>query len=91
MDADLKSTGNRLNVKAFDIAGASVVGANTTLSGNGALCLSIPTGNPYTEPRPDPPKANPDSTCATYLIQNGDTCASLAKKYSVTVDDLDSV
>ncbi|KAL1959295.1 hypothetical protein VTO42DRAFT_2482 [Malbranchea cinnamomea] len=51
------------------------------------VCCSA--GDPYTEPKPEPPKPNPDGPCATHLIKNGDTCAALAKLYGVTEDDLE--
>lgn len=38
-------------------------------------------------PRPRP---NADGTCATHLIENGDTCASLGLKYGLTVDEIES-
>lgn len=48
------------------------------------VCCS--SGTPYTPPPPEP---QPDGTCATHLIQNGDTCAELARRYHVTVEDLE--
>ncbi|GAB1317774.1 chitinase [Madurella fahalii] len=39
--------------------------------------------------KPESPKPSPDGTCATHLIQNGDSCDSLAKRYHVTVGDLE--
>jgi hypothetical protein len=36
-----------------------------------------------------PPTAGSDGVCATHLIQNGDTCSSLATRYGVTADDLE--
>ncbi|KAK4156324.1 hypothetical protein C8A00DRAFT_41196 [Chaetomidium leptoderma] len=49
------------------------------------VCCS--TGDPYTPPSPKP---NPDGTCATHLIQNGDSCEALAKRYHVTITNLES-
>ncbi|KAI0385605.1 glycoside hydrolase family 18 protein [Hypomontagnella monticulosa] len=51
------------------------------------VCCSA--GDPYTEPKPDPPQPNADGTCASYVIKNGDTCDALAKKYGITVDDIE--
>ncbi|RYP06455.1 hypothetical protein DL766_010222 [Monosporascus sp. MC13-8B] len=58
----------------------------STLMPGDYVCCS--TGDPYTEPKPDPPKAGPDGTCATHLIANGDSCAALAKKYGLTVNQI---
>ncbi|KAL7629535.1 hypothetical protein AAE478_001056 [Parahypoxylon ruwenzoriense] len=58
-----------------------------TLQPGDYVCCSA--GDPYTEPKPDPPKANPDGTCATHLIQNGDTCAALAENYGITIEDIE--
>ncbi|KAH8692466.1 glycoside hydrolase family 18 protein [Phaeosphaeriaceae sp. PMI808] len=35
------------------------------------------------------PKPDGDGVCATHLIQNGDTCSSLATRYGITVDDIE--
>ena len=35
------------------------------------------------------PKPNPDGTCASHLIQSGDSCDKLAKQYTVTIADLE--
>lgn len=35
------------------------------------------------------PKPGSDGVCATHLIQNGDTCTTLAKKYGVTVENIE--
>jgi hypothetical protein len=51
--------------------------------------VCCPPGDPYTEPKPDPPKPFADVTCATHVIQNGDTCDQLARKYCVTIDELE--
>ncbi|EHK96459.1 putative Killer toxin subunits alpha/beta [Glarea lozoyensis 74030] len=59
----------------------------STLQVKDYVCCSA--GDPYTEPKPDPPKPGADGVCATHLIQNGDTCDSLSKKYGVTIDDLE--
>lgn len=55
----------------------------TLMPGDYVCCSS---GQPYTAPKPEP---NADGTCATHLIQNGDTCATLAKQYGVTIADLE--
>lgn len=52
-----------------------------TLMPGDYVCCSA--GEPYTEP-------GPDGTCATHLIQNGDSCDALSKHYGVTVADLES-
>jgi len=52
------------------------------------VCCSA--GDPYEEPKPDPPKPNPDGTCATHLISNGDTCDSLATQYGITVANIEN-
>lgn len=51
------------------------------------VCCSA--GDPYTPPKPDPPAQIPDGTCASYLIQNTDTCAGLATQYGLTVDQIE--
>ncbi|KAL1841513.1 hypothetical protein VTJ49DRAFT_7004 [Mycothermus thermophilus] len=54
------------------------------------ICCS--EGDPYVPelpPLPEPPRPQPDGTCATHLIQNGDTCDSIARQYGVTIDDLE--
>jgi len=38
---------------------------------------------------PVAPMPGSDGVCATHLIQNGDTCTTLATKYGVTVDDIE--
>jgi LysM repeat protein len=35
------------------------------------------------------PKPGTDGVCATHLIQNGDTCTTLAKRYGVTAENLE--
>ncbi|RYP12509.1 hypothetical protein DL766_009948 [Monosporascus sp. MC13-8B] len=50
------------------------------------VCYSA--GDPYTEPKPNPPKAGPDGTCTTHLIANRDSCAALAKKYGLTISQI---
>ncbi|RYO80140.1 hypothetical protein DL764_009933 [Monosporascus ibericus] len=59
----------------------------STLMPGDYVCCSA--GDPYTELKPDPPKAGPDGTCATHLIANGDSCAALAKKYGLTVSQIE--
>lgn len=48
------------------------------------VCCSA--GDPY---KPSGPKPEADGTCATHVIEDGDTCAKLAKKHSVTVKELE--
>ncbi|KAH7113136.1 hypothetical protein B0J13DRAFT_631257 [Dactylonectria estremocensis] len=55
-----------------------------TLKEDDYVCCSA--GDPY---KPEPPKPEKDGTCATHLIKDGDSCAALAKKYAVTVQDLE--
>jgi hypothetical protein len=57
----------------------------STLMPDDYVCCSA--GDPYKPPTPQP---DLDGTCATHLIQNGDTCAALAKRYHVTVDELET-
>ncbi|KAK7956390.1 uncharacterized protein PG986_005612 [Apiospora aurea] len=52
------------------------------------VCCSA--GEPYTPTKPDSPKPSEDGTCAVHLIENGDTCASLAQKHGITVEDIGS-
>ncbi|KAH8585563.1 glycoside hydrolase family 18 protein [Bisporella sp. PMI_857] len=58
----------------------------STLQVGDYVCCSA--GDPHTDPKPDPPQPGADGICAMYLIQNGDTCAGLAKRFGVTVEDL---
>jgi hypothetical protein len=62
-------------------------GANlcSTLMPDNFVCCSA--GDPY---KPQPPQNDFDGTCATHLIQNGDTCDALAKRYYVTVVELEA-
>jgi hypothetical protein len=55
-----------------------------TLKEDDYICCS--SGDPY---KPEPPKPSADGTCATHLIKDRDTCASLAKKAGVTIADLE--
>ncbi|SPJ78830.1 uncharacterized protein FTOL_07221 [Fusarium torulosum] len=48
------------------------------------VCCSA--GDPY---KPSGPKPEADGTCAAHVIDDGDTCAKLAKKHSVTVKELE--
>ncbi|KAJ4157870.1 hypothetical protein NW754_009520 [Fusarium falciforme] len=48
------------------------------------VCCSA--GDPYKPPAPEP---NADGTCKTHLIENGDSCDSLAKKNGVTAKDIE--
>lgn len=59
-----------------------------SLQPNDYVCCSA--GDPYTPPpTQDPPGPGPDGTCATHVIQNGDTCDSLAPQHGVTIADLE--
>lgn len=60
----------------------------STLQEGDYVCCSA--GDPYVPSKPDAPVQNADGTCSSYLIQNGDTCSSLAEKYGLTVDDIES-
>lgn len=51
------------------------------------ICCS--PGDPYTVPKPATPKQNSDGSCASHLIMNGDSCDFLARKYGVTINDLE--
>lgn len=59
----------------------------STLQPNDYVCCSA--GDPYTPPKPPAPSPNADGTCASYIIKNGDTCASIALKYGLTVEDIE--
>ncbi|QPH01779.1 hypothetical protein C2857_005982 [Epichloe festucae Fl1] len=59
---------------------------STLMPGNFACCS---TGDRYTPPKPDSPKPEADGTCATHLIENGDSCSSLAKRHGITVEDIE--
>ncbi|KAK2746207.1 hypothetical protein FQN57_003329 [Myotisia sp. PD_48] len=37
------------------------------------------------------PKPDPDGTCATYIVQNGDWCDKIASSHGLTVDNLESL
>ncbi|KAL2127778.1 hypothetical protein VTI74DRAFT_10183 [Chaetomium olivicolor] len=79
--------GNLKGAKVFEIAGAPMVGGSNndkTLGSN--TTTSFKAGDPY---KPQPPQRDPDGTCAIHLIQNGDTCDALARRYHVTVSELD--
>ncbi|KAK8080351.1 hypothetical protein PG997_008169 [Apiospora hydei] len=52
------------------------------------VCCSA--GEPYTPTKPDSPQPGEDGTCAVHLIENGDTCASLAQKHGITVEDIEN-
>ncbi|EZF93084.1 hypothetical protein H113_06103 [Trichophyton rubrum MR1459] len=56
-----------------------------TLQPNNYICCSA--GDPYTPPTPKP---DPDGTCASHIVQNGDSCDAIARKYRVTVADLEN-
>ncbi|KAK2599166.1 hypothetical protein QQS21_005356 [Conoideocrella luteorostrata] len=51
------------------------------------VCCSA--GDRYTPPKPDSPKPGADGTCATHLIENGDSCDALAKQYGITTKDIE--
>jgi hypothetical protein len=60
------------------------------------LCTSLQEGDPVCCSAGDlpsaavaAPKPGSDGVCATHLIQNGDTCSTLATRYGVTVDDIE--
>ncbi|KAM5349053.1 hypothetical protein ACJ41O_008876 [Fusarium nematophilum] len=57
------------------------------LKGGDYVCCSV--GDPFTPPKPDSPKPGADGVCATHLIENGDSCDSLAKKHGITVQDIE--
>lgn len=59
----------------------------STLQPGDYVCCSA--GDPFTEPKPDPPKPGSDGICATHLIKDGDSCDKLAKQFGVTVDDIE--
>jgi hypothetical protein len=69
----------------------------TKFNPNPTLCSSLvpgdyiccSAGEPYAEPKPVSPKPSADGTCATHLIVSGDTCKDLAKRYGVTIQDLE--
>ncbi|KAM5368692.1 hypothetical protein ACJZ2D_009358 [Fusarium nematophilum] len=73
------------------IRGAEFLKYNTqkdlcsTLAEGDYVCCS--SGDPYKPPAPEP---NADGTCKAHLIENGDTCDSLAKKNGVTVKDIEN-
>jgi hypothetical protein len=54
--------------------------------GDYACCSA---GDRYTKPKPVAPSPNADGTCATHLIVDKDTCAALATKYGITVDNIE--
>ncbi|KAK3986114.1 hypothetical protein QBC44DRAFT_373421 [Cladorrhinum sp. PSN332] len=58
-----------------------------TLMPGDAICCS--EGSPPEEPQVQKPVPGEDGTCATHLIENGDSCASLATLYGVTVDEIE--
>ncbi|UKZ57771.1 hypothetical protein TrVGV298_011632 [Trichoderma virens] len=56
----------------------------SSLKAGGYICCSA--GTPFVPPKPQP---NPDGTCATHLIVNGDSCDDLAKKNNITTADIE--
>ncbi|CAF3496750.1 unnamed protein product [Fusarium graminearum] len=71
------------------IRGADFVKYNTKSN----LCSTLREGDSVCcsagdLPKPETPKPNPDGTCATHLIHNGDTCDSVSKLFGVTVKDI---
>ncbi|KAK4455203.1 hypothetical protein QBC34DRAFT_465261 [Podospora aff. communis PSN243] len=52
------------------------------------VCCSA--GDPYVPPAPPKPSPNADGSCKVHDIVQNDTCDSLAKKYGITVDDIES-
>lgn len=59
----------------------------STLEAGDYVCCS--EGSPYTPPKPVAPSPNPDGTCASYIIKNGDTCSSLAERYGLATGDIE--
>jgi hypothetical protein len=59
----------------------------SSLQAGDYVCCS--SGDPHTDPKPDPPKQGSDGTCATHLIVENDSCSKLAKQYGITVDDIE--
>lgn len=49
------------------------------------VCCSA--GDRYVPPKPS---ANADGSCKSHDVASGDTCASIAKTYGITVDDIES-
>ncbi|KAH6851101.1 glycoside hydrolase family 18 protein [Chaetomium sp. MPI-CAGE-AT-0009] len=60
----------------------------STLQAGGYVCCSA--GDPYTEPKPEAPKPNPDGSCAVHFIQNGDTCEQLGTTHGLTETQIES-
>ncbi|KAF6804900.1 hypothetical protein CSOJ01_09862 [Colletotrichum sojae] len=59
----------------------------STLKEGDYVCCSA--GEPYKEPKPDPPKPQADGTCATHVIKKGDSCATLGEKHGITVENIE--
>lgn len=59
---------------------------NGTLTSNGTLLIS---DGPTVQKRQDVQARQTSGTCATHLIQNGDTCFALGEHYGVTVDQIE--
>ncbi|KAK4072464.1 CAZyme family GH18 and CBM24 [Trichoderma harzianum] len=57
----------------------------STLQPGDYVCCS--SGTPFVPPKPKP---NPDGTCATHLIVNGDSCDALAKVNNITTAEIES-
>ncbi|KAL2132280.1 hypothetical protein VTI74DRAFT_3994 [Chaetomium olivicolor] len=60
----------------------------STLQPGEYVCCSA--GDPYTEPKPEAPKPNPDGSCAVHFIQNADTCEQLGKTFGLTEPQIES-
>ncbi|KAF2421787.1 glycoside hydrolase family 18 protein [Tothia fuscella] len=63
---------------------------STLFPGDYICCSSGDAYSPPPKPKPATPKPNSDGICATHLIQAGDTCDDLSKKYGVTVAELEN-
>ncbi|KAI9163903.1 Killer toxin subunits alpha/beta [Paramyrothecium foliicola] len=78
-----------LDFKLFDVAEASTKLENSSVpEGNDARSPdSAKRGKRFNVKRA--PSRNADGTCATHIIQNGDTCSALAERHGITVADLE--
>lgn len=65
----------------------------TKYNPNPSLCSSLKPGQHVccsSGKLPDfAPKPNPDGTCATHAVHNGDSCSQIAASYSITTHDID--
>ncbi|PGG99158.1 hypothetical protein GX51_06417 [Blastomyces parvus] len=90
--ADFTNAENLPGIKIWSVAGS-----------NNALHRNSPLGFPtlisrilgrrkmhsHLVKRVAAPEPNEDGTCATHLVQNGDTCDIVAKQYGVTVSEVE--